>query len=585
MRTKIFGLLLFLLPGLAVAQVTLVRPVPASAITTTQLRTPNGTSSHAFLRGHMILTAAELAAVPTGTTFTSFGMSYADGTDSPAGGTFRVYLQNTADTTNTKSTTWTTAIAPMTEIYSGTLQLPVGTTPATVDLALPVSSFVYTGGGLYVAYEYVGSTFAADPATYYANSTLPSSLFMNASTTALPTTVGTGSAFRPQLRFGYPNPHQNDLSVDALDVLYGDLHALWTDTVSVTIANRGSVDANTTSVVIGTTGANPGSETLPGGPLAGGASTTLTSTRNYLAEGAQTITASVAADEVPANDTLSIQQAVSCDALSYAGAKPAYDGIGFNTGAGILAMRYTTSSVPVSISAITVEIHTGTASMGKTIRARLLDGTGQIVESGDPYLIGAADLGTTLRLPLAMPVEVAATTRLFAGVEQTAGSPGYFPVSTVAPANIAPDFTYSFPSAGGAGTEYTTLGTLKIGFEATALIDLEVGDGGPINFDDPVSVTATPGYGTYAFLVNGNPVQSGPSNVLTYLADVPDDVTVTAARNACSVSASVIVGDPLFADGFEVTPKVIAASDAATTRTAHAGPVASRASAPVPSDE
>ncbi len=585
MWTRMFGLLSFLLPGLAVAQATVVRPVPASAVTTTQVRAPNGTSSHAFLRGHMILTAAELAAVPTGTTFTSFGMSYADGTESPAGGTLRVYLQNTADTTNTKSTTWTTAIAPMTEIYSGALQLPVGTTPATVDLALPVSSFVYSGDGLYVAYEYVGSTFAADPATYYANSSLPTSLFMSSSTTALPTTVGTSTAFRPQLRFGYPNPHQNDLSVDALDVLYGDLHALWTDTVSVTLANRGSLDAKMANVLIRTTGPLPSSEVLSGGPLAAGASTTLTTTRNYFAQGGQTLTASVGSDEDPSNDTLSIPQVVGCDELSYAGSKPAYDGIGFNTGAGILAMRYTTSSAPVWVSAITVEIHTATTSVGKTIRAQLLDGAGQIVESGAAHVITADDLGRRLRLPLAMRVEVAAGTRVFAGIEQTASTPGYFPVSTVAPADIAADFTYSFPSAGGTGTEYTTLGTLKIGIEARALLKLEVGDGGPINFDDPVSITATPGYGSYAFLVNDNLVQAGPSNVLTYLADVPDDVAVSAGRNSCSANARVVVGDPLFTDGFEVIPKVIAASDAAMTRTAHAGPVASHASAPVPSDE
>src|SRR5437773_620096 len=60
-----------------------------------------------------------------------------------------IYLQNTSDVTNTKSTTWATAITGMTVVHNATTTLP---SPAgTFDITFSGGSpFTYTGGGLYV---------------------------------------------------------------------------------------------------------------------------------------------------------------------------------------------------------------------------------------------------------------------------------------------------------------------------------------------------------------------------------------------------------------------------------------------------
>lgn len=549
--------LLAALPLQVYAQAIVVRSAPPNAAGSTTIRFPSGLPTHAYLRGHMILTAADLAAVPSGTTLKSLGMVYLEGTSTPAGGNFRVYLQNSADLTNQKSSDWATAIGPMTEVYAGGLSLPVGTAPATLDLPL-TTSFTYSGGSLYMAYEYTATTFASDvnhPAKYAANFDMAGSIRMDASTSALPTTLTQVSAFRPQLRLGFPNPHQHELSLESLGVTYGELNGLWDSEVFVTVANSGALDAADVPVALVVTGANAGAAQLSIASLAAGGSAAVSQAWENPLAGAQTITASIPSDEVPSNNELSIAQDVGCSVLSYAGSATPYDGIGFNTGSGISAVRYTTPTVPVLVKRVFVDLYNAPTSLGKTIAAKLLDDSGTIVGTSEPFVIGAEHLGARVWLELTTPVQVAPGTRVFAGILQTAGTPGYFPVATVAPAAASPDRVYSFDPDGTNKTEYTTLGTLKIGFEADPVLTLQVGDEGHGTHGEPVAITATPGYASYAFLINGAAAQSGASNVLTYLAEDQDIVSVTAIRGPCDTQVetevSMVIPDKIFTDGFD----------------------------------
>jgi len=555
MRATLFWFVLLILPGLAGAQAVIIHEAPPSAPGSTQVRMPNGIVTYTYMRGHFLLTAPDLAGIPTGTPFTSFGLNFVDGTNTLAGGSFNVYLENTSDTTNTKSTTWTTAVASMASVYTGTLDLPVGTTPASVDLTLNGAPFSYTGNGLYVAYEYVGSTFATDPATYAANSDLASATYSANSSTALPTTLTAVSAFRPQVRLGYANPYTNELAV-ALSITYGDLNAVWDDEIGVTVANSGGVDSSGVGVLLSVAGANSDSQTLATGPITAGDRVTLNVPMAYTAQGDQTITATLPADEVASDNQASAAQKVSCNVLSYAGAQQVpFDGIGFNTGAGILAMRYTAPIVPVRIDGVYVELSATASNTGNTVYGHLLDANGAIIGSSDPMVIAVEQLGTRVYFPLLTPVELAPAARVFAGLEQTASATGYFPVATVAPANVPDDRVYSFSSGGGAGTPYTDLGTLKIGVEAAPVVSLQVGVDGHAIQGQPVDIAATPGYDSYEFFVNSVSVQWGTSNTLTYVAQDLDLVSVTARRNACDAQVqtqvSVIIPDVIFVDGFD----------------------------------
>lgn len=91
---------------------------------------------------------------------------YNVGASSAVTGNLKIYLSNTTSTTNANGTDWATIISTMTMVYNGNYTIPVTTTPLGVDVALS-TPFVYTGGGIYVAYEWSCSgPFATTAATY-----------------------------------------------------------------------------------------------------------------------------------------------------------------------------------------------------------------------------------------------------------------------------------------------------------------------------------------------------------------------------------------------------------------------------------
>ncbi len=90
------------------------------------------------------------AGYANGATPTSIGWNYATGQAGSA--PLKVYLQNTADTTNTKNTTWTTTISGMTLVHNGSYAVPAS---GPVDVTFTGGSpFTYTGGGLYIAIDW-----------------------------------------------------------------------------------------------------------------------------------------------------------------------------------------------------------------------------------------------------------------------------------------------------------------------------------------------------------------------------------------------------------------------------------------------
>ncbi len=524
------------------AQVITVGVAPQDAPSSTTLRMPNGTTNHTALRGHFLLTASDMGQIPVGIPLTHIGMNYNTGTDVPAGGTLRFYVENTSDNTNLKSTTWTAAIASMALVYDGTWSLPVGTTEsAAVDVTLD-NTFTYSGNSLYIAYEYLGSTFAEIAALNTAqNSAMANKLRMAASTTpTLPATLATGTSFIPQMRFSYANPYDNELAVEALSVPFGYFNKLWGDgsgSVATVVANLGALNQSNIPVTIRVSGANTHEEIHIIPALAGGDSTSLTvSDLTYPNTGTQTITVSVPADERPENDEMNLVQVVSCDAVSYTGAEVPYDAIGFNTGSGILATRYTAPPVPVTITGINVEISNQTNNLGKTVGGRLLDSAGQILASSEPVVLGAEHLGQRVSFPLITAVDLEAGADFYSGLFQSVGTPGYFPVATAEPAISPAERHYAFPASGGTGTQYTTLGNFKMGANLLPRVDWIRSPTGDIEQGQTVTFTASNGFTDYDFMVNGTSVQQGTSREFSYQPADGDVVSLAVSRHGCDAA-------------------------------------------------
>jgi len=199
---------------LIVAQTSLIYTAPSTSNSTTGLRAPNGTSAHAYFRAVTIVTAAELSAgIPSNTSIKSFGFVYNSGASSANTGTLNVYLVNTTDVTNLKSTTWATAITGMTLVYSGTYTVPATAGVSTVDVTL-TTPFTYSGDGMYLAYDWTSAgPYATTSAAYQSNTSIASAVKMATSTTASPTSLNQTSSYRPLFRFGFDNPFTTDANV------------------------------------------------------------------------------------------------------------------------------------------------------------------------------------------------------------------------------------------------------------------------------------------------------------------------------------------------------------------------------------
>ena len=119
-------------------------------------------------RSVWIILAADITAsgITNGTVLKSIGFNLAIASEIPVTGNFKVYLQSTTDATNTKSTTWATAITGMTLASDSPLTIPA-TTGDYDSLFTGGSPFTYTGGNLYVAFEYqnLTGTLAVNPNT------------------------------------------------------------------------------------------------------------------------------------------------------------------------------------------------------------------------------------------------------------------------------------------------------------------------------------------------------------------------------------------------------------------------------------
>ncbi len=197
-----------------------------------------------FIRSVYLITATEMAASgwSNGMQPARIGWNYSTAPGLPASVGLIVYMQNTSDATNLKSTTWSTAIAGMTTVHNATTTLPNVTGPWDVTLT-GGSPFTYTGGGLYIAFDmtYPSGTLSTT-AVVSCNNTLANGILTGQANTSSPTTV-TASSFRPETRLAAVAGIANDISVD-LVVAMGSLP-------------NGLVPAQTPGAVISNRGLNP----------------------------------------------------------------------------------------------------------------------------------------------------------------------------------------------------------------------------------------------------------------------------------------------------------------------------------------
>ena len=181
------------------AQTDFYLAIPSDGATSGNARAPHG--RYRYQRGVVLITATEMAAsgLVNGDVINSIAFNYLVAQNIPTTATMTLYLENTADVTNLKPTTW--SVTGMTTVRSGAVTIPNTTGLVSFDSS---TNFTYTGGGVYVAFDYEN---AANPlptstVTLDCNSTGLTGGFKGASSdTAVPTTIA-ASNFRPVIFLG-----------------------------------------------------------------------------------------------------------------------------------------------------------------------------------------------------------------------------------------------------------------------------------------------------------------------------------------------------------------------------------------------
>jgi hypothetical protein len=533
-KTTLFFLAAVFTTTFSFGQANIVLTAP-SGNTTTGIRAPNGTNLHSFMRGSSLVLTSELNTITSGTSLNTFGFSTSTGATSAVTGTIVVYMLNSSDATFTRGTSWATIIAGMTQVYSGPYTVPTTATNVDVTLTTP---FVYNGGSVYVAYDFVRTgTPATTGAVYNANSIgLVGGCVSANSDTAAPTTLATTS-FRPATRFGYVNSNSNDIAVEGISSFGNIATTLGLSTpISAIVRNKSNTTLNNIIVTAAISGANTYSNAQTITTLAAGAAVTVNFTSwTPSALGSNVLIVSVPADQVNTNNNFNFNTTSTCyisgqgqSGVSYA------SGVGFNTGSGIISTPIL-NSVSSTIAGVNVAIASETANVGNTVFGVLLSSTGAILAQSPNTVLVGGDLNTIKTFTFPTAIAIAANQQVHVGFGQSANATaGYFPLGSYVNPNLTTVYNTSALTGGTLTLLTANLG--QLGLEAV--------------FSGNCALLGTESFSNFSFTVYPNPARdlisiegSNGANLLSYkIADLNGRIVKTK-ETINSTAAQINISD------------------------------------------
>jgi hypothetical protein len=393
-----------------------------------------------YVRTAYLLTPDELknAGFISGKVLTAIGFSYFSNQDATTTGSFKVYLQNTSDAAYQKaSTNWTNdstgIIDNMTLVHNANLTIPA----SVGNLDIPFSggnSFTYTGGGLYIAFEYQNATgvLAKHGNRAKCNSDLPGGLHNSYSTSSLEAHLTNTSDMRPVTRLAYAAPAMGIVrEVYTLGNLL--VPGALPHVISTRIVNHGEAALVNVPVTLSVTGANTFTDVQTIASLAVNDSILVAFTpldpANITRLGVEKVSVSIPAYDNSAYIEKSVTQTVSASTLSYADGEELIPlmGVGFKNDAGLLLTKYQVSD-PTSINTVTVAISSAEENIGQTVYGVLLDANGTILSRSADYLLSSDDLGNQHTFTLDKSTTFT-NQDFYVGLAQTASTIAYYPLA------------------------------------------------------------------------------------------------------------------------------------------------------------
>ncbi len=528
--------------------------LPSDGSTSGNTRAPGNT--YKYQRTEYLITAAEMAAsgFPSGNTIDGIGFLIATAGATAQTGAFTVYLKNTTDVTYTLGATWTTAgFTTVSSIPSWTVPIAVG------SYVVPFSggsTFTYTGGGVYVAWEFANTGTAGTTALIAScNTALTGGLYGYRGTTS--STTLTVSNYRPATQFVNNSivdiaAITNIYTLEKVAVGYG------TPTpINVRVANNSASAATfnvTLTVKDPTNTITRFTSTQAVTALAANSSSILTFT-GWTPTILENCNISATTSTIPTetwvtNNTKTIQSAVNNTTLGYSFTTTGSAGFGYTTpGTGLFLSKFTMSGTG-SVTGANIVISTDAASAGDTVYAVVLNSAGTIMAQSANYIILAGDLGLNKSFTFS-PAPSFSSEVYYVGMAQTKGVGQWYPLGTF---NEIPQRAATFYTAaitGGTLTELPITFNMKYGIEAVVGTPPAT-DGGVSAITSPVSscttlssseniVVTIKNYGTSA--LTGFPVSYKINNntpvTVTYTGSIAGGATATytfTGANAANLS-------------------------------------------------
>jgi hypothetical protein len=295
-----------------------------------------------WARTVFLLRPADMAAagVPANKTFNYLNLRQTVASATPGiTGTVTIWLQNTTDVVNTKSTTWATAISSMTQVTASAFTFPTTANYYTI----PFSNFTYSTGGMYVAIEYsnpAGTLGLANSSSV--NNALTGLALRSQTTAAVPGATVAATGFRPELQMGFQfNNDANVAQVYTLGKMPIEYGA--PTIIQAAVTNSGVNPLTNVPVTMSITGTNTFGDVQTIASLAPG-QTSVVSFTSYSPSALSTndvVTVTVPTDDNPLNDSRTWNMNITQNVYTYKNASlPNNGGVGFNGGTGDFVAKF-----------------------------------------------------------------------------------------------------------------------------------------------------------------------------------------------------------------------------------------------------
>jgi hypothetical protein len=481
MKKITFGLMAFLAAQpMLQAQVNTQVQAPPYDLSWSTLHAPMGTQL--WHRGCYLVKQSELTGLAlTNSVITKVGFDVLASAGVAATGQMTLYLQNTTDATYSKGFNFPTCLVGMQNSYSGSFPLPAASANTTTIWNTLTNTLPYSGGGLYVAWEFSLTAVAGNTVQYMTNTSglTTGGGYTVSSVSPPPNTIQTHSssaAFRPCFRFEAANTATNELEIIRMTAP-GKMSKLFSTGHVITAVVRNNSAQTLTNIPVSLTvaGANPFTDIATVNSLGAGLTTTV-SFLPYLPTntGLSTMTVTVPPDQLPANDDATWAQTVTCvdfasipplPATSFT--SPAY---GWNpTVGGIYSYKM---RPPSNCSLTAMQMAQATGTMNGSMYGVLMDASGVILATSQTVALTNVSSITFIDFKFNPPVSITGGTDYLFGVAQPpyTGSQ-YFPFANIA---VTPTVTNFYLSAitGGAPTNahrgYIAIGAL-LSFPSTTI--------------------------------------------------------------------------------------------------------------------